>query len=99
MKPTPQQPISPHIDRRLEGRLLTPLLVVAASAVAVLSAPMSHAAATDPGCTATGSATVCQQPGNAQFTATPPPVQFHPYGALSGPPVHSHSAPVHDHHD
>jgi hypothetical protein len=50
-----------------------------AAAVAFLAAPV---AAADPGqsCSANGSGSVCQSPGNAQITDAPPHVGFFPYG-------------------
>jgi hypothetical protein len=50
-----------------------PLLVAAASAAAIAVAPLAEAA---PICTSTGAASLCQSAGNAQITATPPPVDF-----------------------
>ena len=52
-----------------------------AAAVAVLAAPVA-AAATGRSCSASGSGTVCQSPGNAQINDAPPPVNFHPYGGV-----------------
>ena len=53
-------------------RNFIPALVVAgASAIAV--APLAEAA---PACTSSGSASLCQSDGNAQLTATPPPVDY-----------------------
>jgi hypothetical protein len=50
-----------------------PLLVAAASAAAIAVAPLAEAA---PICTSTGAASLCQSAGNAQITATPPPVDY-----------------------
>jgi hypothetical protein len=50
-----------------------------AAAVAVVAAPVA-AAATANSCSATGSGTVCQAPGDAQINDAPPPVTFDPYG-------------------
>ena len=68
---------------------LTPVLGAAAVAAAILAAPIASAA---PGtgtpapqhqsCAASGTATVCQSPGNVQINDAPPPVQFYPYGGL-----------------
>ena len=55
-------------------RSLVPVLLVAgASAVAIAVAPLAEAA---PSCTSTGAASVCESEGNAQITATPPPVDY-----------------------
>ena len=55
-------------------RNFIPALVVAgASAVAVAVAPLAEAAQD---CTSSGSASLCQSNGNAQLTATPPPVDY-----------------------
>jgi hypothetical protein len=43
--------------------------------IAPLLAASDHQA-----CNASGSGTVCQSPGNVQFNAPSPHVQFHPYG-------------------
>ena len=58
---------------------ITALFGAAAAAVAVLAAPVAAAATGQP-CSATGSKTVCQSPGNAQINDAPPAVNFHPYG-------------------
>jgi hypothetical protein len=58
---------------------LTALFGGAAAALAVLAAPVA-AADTGQSCTANGSGTVCQSPGNAQINDAPPPVNFYPYG-------------------
>jgi hypothetical protein len=50
-----------------------PLLVAAASAATIAVAPLAEAA---PICTSTGAASLCQSAGNAQITATPPPVDY-----------------------
>jgi hypothetical protein len=52
---------------------ILPLLVAGASAVAIAVAPLADAAIT---CTSTGMASLCQSPGNAQLSATPPPVDY-----------------------
>jgi hypothetical protein len=55
-------------------RNFIPALVVAgAGAVAFAVAPLAEAA---PVCTSSGSASLCQSDGNAQLTATPPPVDY-----------------------
>jgi len=65
---------------------LTPVLGTAAVAAAIFAAPIASAApgavAPHQACAATGSATVCQRPGNVQINDAPPPVQFYPYGGL-----------------
>jgi hypothetical protein len=60
-------------------KFVPPLLVAAAAAVAIAAAPSSFAA-NHQSCSGSGSATVCQSPGNAQINVTPPHVQYHPYG-------------------
>jgi hypothetical protein len=52
---------------------IAPLLVAGASALAITVAPLAEAAQT---CTATGTASVCESPGNSQVSATPPPVDY-----------------------
>jgi hypothetical protein len=54
-------------------RSVAPLLVAGASAVAIAVAPLAQAA---PACTSTGAASLCQTAGNAQITATPPPIDY-----------------------
>jgi len=57
-------------------RRFVPLVLVAgAGAVAIAVAPLAEAA---PSCTSTGLASVCQSAGNAQISATPPPVDYGP---------------------
>jgi hypothetical protein len=53
--------------------LVPPLLVAGASAAAIALAPLAEAA---PTCTSTGAASLCQTEGNAQITATPPPIDY-----------------------
>ena len=53
--------------------LVAPLLVAGASAVAIAVAPLAEAA---PSCTSTGTASVCESEGNAQVSATPPPIDY-----------------------
>ena len=58
-------------------RKFVPLLLVAgASAAAMAVAPLAEAA---PSCTTTGLASVCESAGNAQISATPPPVDYSQY--------------------
>ena len=56
-------------------RTFTPplLVAIAASAAAIAAAPLADAA---PSCTSTGLASVCESAGNAQISATPPPVDY-----------------------
>ena len=56
----------------------TALFGATAAAVAILAAPVAAAATGT--CSASGSAKVCQSPGNAQINDATPPVNFHPYG-------------------
>jgi hypothetical protein len=58
---------------------IAPLFGTAAVAVAILAAPIA-AADTGQSCSADGSGTICQSPGNAQINDAPPPVNFYPYG-------------------
>jgi hypothetical protein len=57
----------------------TAMLGATAAAVAIMAAPVA-AADTGQTCSADGSGTVCQSPGNAQINDAPPPVNFYPYG-------------------
>jgi energy-converting hydrogenase Eha subunit A len=52
---------------------IPPLLAAGASAVAITVAPLADAT---PTCTSSGRASVCASTGNAQVTATPPPVNY-----------------------
>lgn len=56
---------------------VAPMLVAGAGAAAIAFAPLA-AAATGPSCVTSGNASVCQSEGNAQITATPPPVDYQP---------------------
>ena len=58
---------------------ITPLLGAAAAAAAIVAAPIA-AADTGQSCSADGSGTICQSPGNAQINDAPPPVNYYPYG-------------------
>ncbi|MEN3320533.1 MAG: hypothetical protein V7643_3935 [Mycobacterium sp.] len=60
---------------------IPPLLVAGASAAAIAVAPLAEAA---PSCTFTGSASVCQSQGNAQVSATPPPIDYQAQYPSSG---------------
>jgi hypothetical protein len=70
---------------------IPPLLLTGVSAVAIAVAPLAGAAPSGPTCTSTGAVSVCQTDGNAQVTATHPPVNYqsqypffgpYPYGLL-----------------
>ena len=52
---------------------IPPLLVAGTGAAAIAVAPLADAA---PICTFTGTASVCESEGNAQVSATPPPVDY-----------------------
>ena len=67
---------------RINPKYLTPVLAAGAAALAITVAPIAAAAPTplQQSCTDSGAGTVCQSPGNAQITATPPPVSYDPYG-------------------
>lgn len=84
MKSTLSQPNTTRHATVLARSYAAPLLAVAATAVAILAAPLSHAATN---CTSNGTETVCRAPGNTQVTPHQPPIQYHPYGDLAGPPV------------
>ena len=60
-------------------KYITPLLAAAAATVAIAAAPTAFAA-DHQSCNGSSSGTVCQSPGNVKFKASPPHVQFHPYG-------------------
>ncbi|MDT5252047.1 MAG: hypothetical protein QOH07_991 [Mycobacterium sp.] len=77
---------------RIRLTYITPLFGAAAVAAAIAAAPIATAApppSPAPGpvqqsCSASGSGTICQSPGNAQVNDAPPPVQFFPYGGSAG---------------
>jgi hypothetical protein len=75
---------------RIKVTCVTPLLAAGAAAIAIAAAPIAAAApAVPPGpvqqsCSASGSGTICQSPGNAQINDAPPPVSFYPYGGSAG---------------
>jgi hypothetical protein len=52
------------------------LLAAGASVAAITIAPVAQAAPSGPHCEFTGNASVCQSEGNAQISATPPPVNY-----------------------
>jgi hypothetical protein len=58
---------------------VTALFGAGAVAVAVLAAPVAGAD-TGQSCSADGSGSICQSPGNAHINDSPPPVSFYPYG-------------------
>jgi hypothetical protein len=65
--------------------VIAQVLAASASVTAIALAPVAEAAPTGPSCTATGTATLCQSAGNAQFSATPPPVDYQaPYPFFGG---------------
>jgi uncharacterized membrane protein len=64
---------------RSNRKYIASLLAAGAVAAAIASAPGALAANTQ-SCNGVGLANVCQSPGNAQITATPAHIQFHPYG-------------------
>jgi len=53
--------------------VIPPLVLAGASAVAIAAAPLAEAA---PTCTSTGTASICESDGNAQVSATPPPIDY-----------------------
>jgi hypothetical protein len=57
----------------IQMKFIAPLLAAVAAAPAAFAADHQT-------CNASGSGTVCQSPGNVQFNAPSPHVQFHPYG-------------------
>lgn len=68
--------------------LRTAVLSVGA-AIAIVGAPLAQAAPTGPStCSTTAYSTLCQSPGNAQLTATPPVVAYpwQPYYGGFGSP-------------
>jgi len=52
--------------------VIPPLVLAGASAVAIAAAPLAEAAT----CTSTGTASICESDGNAQVSATPPPIDY-----------------------
>ena len=59
---------------RIKRRYLPPMLLAAAAAASIATAP---AALAEQSCTyPSANSTVCQTPGNAQIVTSPPPVQF-----------------------
>lgn len=68
--------------------VLKTAVVSAGAALAVLAAPLANAAPAGPSCSTTTYSTLCQTPGNAQLTATPPVVAtpWQPYYGDYGNP-------------
>jgi hypothetical protein len=77
-------------DRAATPRIrafVPPLLLAAASAVAIAVAPLANAAPTAPACTFSGDASICETDGNAQVSALPPSVDYqaqYPYLGYDG---------------
>lgn len=68
---------------RINLKYVTPVLAAGAAALAITAAPIAAAATpsiAQQSCVDSGAGTVCQSPGNAQITATPPVVNYDPYG-------------------
>ena len=53
--------------------VIPPLVLAGASAVTIAAAPLAEAA---PTCTSTGTASIFESDGNAQVSATPPPIDY-----------------------
>jgi hypothetical protein len=79
MKTTSQKQIS-----RIHT-FVAPMLIAVGATLAVAVAPPSSAAVSS--CVTHGSVTSCGSPGNTQIATHRPPVTFHPYGDLAGPPL------------
>lgn len=60
-------------------RYFAPLLAAGAAAAAIAVAP-SASAINPPSCSDTGGAVVCQKPGHARISSTPPPSALNPAG-------------------
>jgi hypothetical protein len=60
------------------------VLAAGASVAAIAVAPTAHAAPTGPICTFPGTAAQCQSAGNAQISATPPPINYQTQYPLFG---------------
>jgi len=68
---------------RINPKYFTAALAAGAAALAITAAPIAAAATpslAQQSCVDSGAGTVCQSPGNAQITATPPVVNYDPYG-------------------
>lgn len=55
---------------------ISTVLALGAGALAIAVAPAAQAAPSGPTCTSAVTSTLCQSEGNAQFTATPPAVDY-----------------------
>jgi hypothetical protein len=77
IRPDYGHPTKEH-TMRTKLTYFTALFGATAAAVAILTAPVAAAATRT--CSASGSANVCQSPGNTQINDATPPVNFHPYG-------------------
>ncbi|MGV9797153.1 hypothetical protein ACWDTP_03710 [Mycobacterium sp. NPDC003449] len=57
--------------------VVAPVLLAVAGAAVITAAPQADAAPSGPTCTATGAnSTLCYRDGNAQVSASPPPVDY-----------------------
>jgi hypothetical protein len=56
--------------------VIAQVLAAGAGVAAIAVAPVAQAAPSGPSCVSTGTASVCQTAGNAQISATPPPVDY-----------------------
>ena len=66
---------------RVKLSYLTPLLAAGAAALAIGAAPIASAeSTTQQSCNESVSGSVCESPGNVEINATPPPMDFQPYG-------------------
>lgn len=69
---------------RINPKYLTPVLAAGAAALAITVAPIAAAAPApapaQQSCVDSGSGTECQSPGNVQIYASPPVVNYDPYG-------------------
>ncbi len=68
---------------RINPKYFTAALAAGAAALAITAAPIAAAATPTPGqqsCIDSGSGTECQSPGNVQIYASPPVVNYDPYG-------------------
>jgi hypothetical protein len=62
----------------LAGAIAVSAAIVVAPGAAADSGPAMIPSPQD--CMPSGSGSICQSPGNAQFNDAPPPVQYRPYG-------------------
>src|SRR4051794_6592338 len=69
-KRRPNKGVAPIMKIR---NFIPPVLLTAVSAAAIAVAPLADAALS---CMSTGTASVCESAGNAQVSATPPPVDY-----------------------